>query len=689
MARLLILGPLEARPDDPERARAALTKCVDALTPSDYALLALLTGHPGLHVRREVIKTLWPEEPDWDIHFDRYDLERSSKAAVDEALGNLHAAVGRLRAFLRVVVPGTGRNDVLRTSRQQAHRPGTGSLSFVCPMNLELDIAEARKLEASDPWGALEVVRGPLLRDKDHPFLRDERRRQRETVRTLIQRLLPRASASLLNELTDDIFGYGHLDRTARILKAGQKPAAPDEPLSGELVPRVDVDGLTATAASTLAELLASWVGEPMAVERLSHTVIRLTNPSLWSDVPDIDMRFVVFAEASTHWDVVDVPGVGDECIKTAITESTMDSLREYVESVPNVYFLLARPRDPRRTATALYDLPVHDRFDWWAIDGGQLLRSASWEDESWLPLPYGNRFNLAQFSLLWSAKWVERFFAPLTDPCITRIPALQARVDQVFVPGGTRGVHEAGWEVLTEELPKYAGELPPDVFSQVNFRLGLGLALELICGQLEASAGRLDQIRTYCPEALFGTANLWLFSRIYHEFMQKSARVAAANREFVNQRLLPVAGDEIDTIPRVLLSGLWHVVLSYRMLAADVRLVNSPVVGAGDDHSYYGGGIGYFPWISMTPDQANWMVGQEARGTAEQHLDFLQERQHAAVLGTQHSERDVADIFGLPPHQIHLPETPPLLLLPPEDRFIQYPHMLWGPQARGARLHG
>jgi hypothetical protein len=689
MARLLLIGPLRAEPDE-EPQSLALGKAIDALTPSDLALLVLLARHPGLHRRQELIEAMWPENKDWEIHFEAHLREAESAEHVKKAVANLDSAVSRLRDLVRELAPAEDPAEVIRKTRAQPNRPGTGTVSLLSPDGLYVDIHEFASCVQDNPRRCLEITRGPFVRGISHDYLADERRRQREATLKCITTLLPTAHESTATQLTNDVFQYGDNNRVESMLarrnglQGGSAFRAPSE-----LTPSLEPDALTATATATLAELLASWIGDPRGIQREGHALVHASCPSLWVDVPPIEMTFVVFAHDATRNEVRAIPGLAEQCSIVPVGSNAIDTLSDYVEENEHVYFVMAVPRRSHASPASLGDLPPQERFEWLALDGVQLLRSGiELKDEIGFPLE--NRWNLAQFSLLWSARWVETFFAPLADPVVTEIAELSRLKAHVFpVTGTRRRKHERGWRTLTDDLPSFSPHLEPELFRQVNFRLGLGVALDLIYDQMEQAAGKLDEIRNYCPESLFGTASLWLFSRIYQRFMGQSARVGSKMRDFVNQRLLPITFHELDSAPRLFLSTLWHVVVAYRVLGADVRLVDGPLEHAGEDHSYYGGGIGYFPWISMTPDQASWEIGNETRGDLNVHLDFLNEHAGRSILGSHMGEREVSELFGISISQLLLGHKPPSLLFPPESAYVQYPVSLWGQIGQSSRLRG
>ena len=374
----------------------------------------------------------------------------------------------------------------------------------------------------------------------------------------------------------------------------------------GELAERTFTDMLRWWLSGTGAASPSQLIPDTQKVD------IKVTIPSLWAGVENIETNWQIKATAQRPADVFH-PVLRCRCFKYRMSKRDIQALREYSRSCPNLYIALAIQRDQDMVSSDLYSLPPAERFDWVAIDAKQQFEMAN-ADESAIYFPTQNRLNLATFSLLWGSNWVAKFFAPLQASALIEVSDLRDMVPRVFSKSGKLDDELLGdWNFLLRDLPKYRPKLDDQLFRQVNFRLGLGNALGIIRTQIYRAAGRLDEIRTYCPEALYGTTNLWLFSRTYHQFMETSTEVADSAPDFINQRLLPLRDEDPEGVPRILRCALWHVTIIYTILGAEVRIIMKPSQHAGDDHSHYGGGIGYFPWISLTPDQAHWMIEHDA----------------------------------------------------------------------------
>jgi hypothetical protein len=142
---------------------------------------------------------------------------------------------------------------------------------------------------------------------------------------------------------------------------------------------------------------------------------------------------------------------------------------------------------------------------------------------------------------------------------------------------------------------------------------------------------------------------------------------------------LLPLPGPDTEISPLVK-SCLWHVALQYAALGVEVKLIYKPDSDAGDDHSYYGGGIGYFPWISLSDDGASWMIKNSLSAANGQHLDFLHQHAKSEYLSLGgRTLFGVAETLGLDPEDLRTAETCPEHLFPPEGLFLRYPSRIFG----------
>ena len=72
--------------------------------------------------------------------------------------------------------------------------------------------------------------------------------------------------------------------------------------------------------------------------------------------------------------------------------------------------------------------------------------------------------------------------------------------------------------------------------------------------------ASTIDQIRAYCPESLYGTSNLWLFSGSYHDFMVLNREFYDGMPGFFSERMLPIPASSLAKSPRLLRVVLWLV---------------------------------------------------------------------------------------------------------------------------------
>jgi hypothetical protein len=441
----------------------------------------------------------------------------------------------------------------------------------------------------------------------------------------------------------------------------------------GEAAERTFIDILQWWLSRTGASSPARLVPDSQKVD------VKVTIPALWAGVEDIETNWQIKAARRRPPEVVN-PLMMTRCYKYTISKQQMIGLRDYARSLNSLYVALGIQKDEDIRSADLYALPPFERFDWYIVDVKQQL-DAGLPEESSIYIPVQNHLNLATFSLMWGANWVERFFRPLMNPQVMQIPSLMSMIPRIYTESGRLDDKLlTDWNFLLRDMPKYRKEMDDDLFKKINFRLGLGNALGIIRSEVYSVAGKLDQIRNYCPEALYGTANLWLFARTYRQFMETAADVSAAMPNFINQRLLPLSHDDPNDVPRILKCALWHVGIVYTMLGTEVRVVTKPAAHAGEDHSHYGGGIGYFPWISLTPDQAYWMIENDSSTGSGDHIDFLNEQEKNAYMRIPSTRSTIANLIGVDTDQLKLPSRCPVHMFPTESIFLRYPYELFGP---------
>ena len=243
-------------------------------------------------------------------------------------------------------------------------------------------------------------------------------------------------------------------------------------------------------------------------------------------------------------------------------------------------------------------------------------------------------------------------------------------------------GIELEDWNSFKHKLSICSRELEKDEYSKMAFPLGVGYSLEVIKKKLYDSASNLTAIQNYCPESLYGTANLWLFSRSYHDFMTASGQAVTLGKRNSNLRILPLP-DDPQNISCLVKACLWHIVLLYSALNVEVRIIYQPLLDAGIDHSYYGGEIGYFPWLSLSDDGVTWMMEENIDATNSQHRDFINEHMENLYIDPYHSNLlEIANSLKLHINDLKTVPMCPIQLFPKEGRFIEYPYLIFGKNA-------
>lgn len=401
--------------------------------------------------------------------------------------------------------------------------------------------------------------------------------------------------------------------------------------------------------------------------------------PPLSNEVPSLQTNWFIFSQSSR-------PEIGRneilncDCFEISLSEKKFDDISEFCRSQKEVvYFALALVRSNNLSGITL--LPATEQFDWYVIDLTQYFNKEIFLQSKKIFVPTHNYLNLATFSLIWSAQWVQAFHSVLYNNQIIQNVHLNYQANAIFRrQTGVDYVQlvKEQQKFITNTLPKVKNEIEGQLFNQLVSRIGLGVALNDIISQM-LEKGEIDIIENYCPEALFGTANMWLFSRAYHNFMSISASVTDP---FKNLRLLPFFSSRTEQTPTILKSVIWHVLLYYRYLKVDVKIVQAPneKLEPGRDRSYYGGGIGFFPWLIISEESLKFDKHQNTIADAKQNLEFLTWLSKEAIITRDSSVSEVANLLLVikDSAQLELHPRKPKLLFPPEDSYLEHPNLLW-----------
>ncbi len=697
-ARIYLLGELDLDLPDTDEVAARLKEVHDR----EWVFLAALAlAKRGAVPKARLLGILFK-----DLRIDQHlvdppgDVEWAAARAetIDAAKKQLRVCASRVRKLLEAL----GAPNPVLIIRSAADDPVGGSYRLVLPEHVEIDAVQFRELiwngGVAERVQALHLVRGKVLDGLGHAGRRVLTSEVRLSVRGCVNELCARHPASTRDRATRHIVDDGDhrlLDMLRShvqvVLPANPKDVQPEHD-DGYDLPRLESGRLSQVASSTLSDLLCAWAGS-RSITAPAPQVVRATLPAQWGDIDSIELDFFIFAQDSTLEARPD-PRSGSVSRRRQLVGHEDDDMREYLSGDAvdggrrRAYAVLALPKVPGVGEAQLIDMRPPDRFDLYVVD---LDHDFGRRTGGWIDFPDQNKLNLALFSLMWSARWVEDFFSPLMATPVLEHAVLRKRVELVFSQRPNLAeITDQGWQMLESDLPSARGHLDDELFRRFSFRFGMGCAMQLINGQMiEATKrGRLTAVRTYCPEALYGTANLWLFSRTYRQFMETTHRFQDALPQFRNQRLLPVA-TTLSTSSRLYAAALWHVLLSYRMLKAEVALVEKAPMAGSQDHGYYEGGIGQFQWISLSDDGGDWVRDQADRTVQADHLDFLRQAQTQALVGGEMSQQDFAALCLMDADQLQLGVRPPVWLFPDDNHYLRCPRELWGPTSFGARQLG
>ncbi len=277
---------------------------------------------------------------------------------------------------------------------------------------------------------------------------------------------------------------------------------------------------------------------------------------------------------------------------------------------------------------------------------------------------------------MLWASRWVETFYSPLSLPELSEVPELVQQIKTVYTKVPNRAhILDMGWKALTTDLAKARVHVDDATFWRVSFGTGLGLAMQLVCGQLEdPKLGGQTEIRTYTPEALYGTVSMWMFSRSYHQFMHLARQETLGDSLAVNEQLMPLKGDDPALSTRLHRAALWHVMVLYRMCGVDIRIIAEPAERSGADRAHYGKNIGYYQWASLDADSADWVIDQHETTVQDEHHQFFLDHADDALADSRTPEAGFETLSQLVDGSLTLEQAKPRWLLPAEDDFVEHP---------------
>lgn len=430
-------------------------------------------------------------------------------------------------------------------------------------------------------------------------------------------------------------------------------------------------------ADRTFRDLLDSWIGSsypgPSRLEPdLQKIDISHQMPSLSRDIGTLPFNWQIKARTQPPRET-DSQVLGCRCFRLYVEQSYIRDLFSLCKSSPSFYLALAIVEYP--DGPSLPDRPPTQRFRWYAVDIKQYCEKLDWGRlPSYIDIPIQNRLNLSLFSLMWGANWVDTFVSPLRiDIGLKPVPL------ELLIRSFRLGISCPGLDaqqLLREAVPhleELRDNMPERVYANYASRLAIIGSLRGITALLKESPGA-ERIDTYSPEALAGSANLWLFSRTYHEFMRMTQL-----RGEQNKRLLPVNAASLSDPPRFFLATLFNVRAFYSILGAEVKLVRKLAEGGGNDYSFWSGAIGEFQWVQVDGD-GHISLNDTRMSARREDRDRLNvaEQEVLSEGGLNVSQRGT---FGtLRWSDLKLEAIPPVCLFPAEDHFIEHPLELWYP---------
>lgn len=434
-------------------------------------------------------------------------------------------------------------------------------------------------------------------------------------------------------------------------------------------------------AERTLMDLMHFWasVGRSKIKAVGEHgrlLEIELVLPSFFSAIDDFGSRWLLLVLPNKNAEQITCPVLKTDCFRIVLDSAETKAVQEIVRTNRFVYLLLALP------AISIADLAGQKsdaRFNLYAVDMGQhlALRAPSSVKRYETVIPVANKLNLTTFTLLWSSLWVHAFFEPIRQLTFGA-PKVSRSVVVVAFPKNesefsedSRAAFVKGFEIIKPNLRAAGSE-------ELLVRLNMGFGIQDIIHKL-SSTSNINSIRTYCPEALQGTVSLWLFARFYHQFMKSSGRAVRRSMATENIRYIPFNIEERRFIPRVIRRAIILIQQYYRLVNVATMVVAMPNNAPERDRSFYGGGIGHFPWCDFPLDGKGVEILPATKIAVQESLEFLEDLNKSVIITDTTDGFSSVESMGLRTDEVaDLAHERPLCLFAPEDRFIEHPSLLW-----------
>ncbi|HEY0068418.1 MAG TPA: hypothetical protein VGE04_00465 [Chloroflexia bacterium] len=435
-----------------------------------------------------------------------------------------------------------------------------------------------------------------------------------------------------------------------------------------------DAQQLGAMAETTFRELLDSWMhpSYSLASQLLPDTQkadVRHLMPSFSSDIGPLSYIWQI--KAVSHRPREYESGhLKCTCLRLRLDPKYVRDIMAVAQNEPRFYLALAILKD---IGGSLSDLAPKDRFEWYVVDLGQYCRKLGPADQpSYIDIPTQNRLNLSLFSLIWGANWVDTYFEPLRRE-IGNKPRTIDKLVRSFqvnpVELGTEASHLL--EDAVGSLGSLRDELDAKSYQRFVEPLAITGSLRAIVATL-SKGHRAEKIENYCPEALAGTANLWLFSRTYHEFMRLTQLCGESNL-----RLLPVK-DDLSTLPRFFRATLFNVRTFYSSLEAKVKIVKMLEEDGGSDYSHYSDALDPFPWVHVDPRTGHATIEQSRFSADRDDLEQIRIAEKRLLTDKGINISEGGDFGDLRWPELRLGGRVPVCLFRQEDRYLEHPVDLW-----------
>ena len=286
------------------------------------------------------------------------------------------------------------------------------------------------------------------------------------------------------------------------------------------------------------------------------------------------------------------------------------------------------------------------DQFDWFAFDILIYIASNRKKIEQRVKNKKGITISLASeqalnihtFTLIWAHLWVKSYFYSLNTLFINRSSNFKVLPEQLIPPKVPldRELQGRVQHTISSIMNNTENLTDHDrgLLNMINSLYDINLRI--------VSKQEILTIENYCPESLSGSLNLWILSKLYRSYMVTTSQRNKAQKRIKYLPINPLYNFPVYRYALFLVKKIYEG-LGVKVIFLDTSNVDEP----GKDRGWYSGGIGVFPWITMS-EEGEVEIQKIEAGAESETRDFLNFASINAVTGPLTADKNLLKELGV-----------------------------------------